>query len=94
MTKRVTPVTGLELVRERVQQLYDDTQRLSEEHSHRDDLYTTVGFSAQAEVLHTVLAIIDEEARGDSDRRTKMCPEAQWCDIHQVFGVHEAWDVT
>jgi hypothetical protein len=25
-------------------------------------------------------------------RRPKMCPEDQWCDIHKVFGVHEAWE--
>jgi len=62
MPRRITPVTDLERVRERVQQLYHETQRLSEAHSHGHDLYTTVGFSAAAEVLSSVLGIIDEEA--------------------------------
>ncbi len=61
MPQRITPVTDLERVRERVQELYADTQRLAEE-CRPGDLLTAVGFSAQAEVLNSVLAIISEEA--------------------------------
>lgn len=61
MTQRVTPVTDLERVREQVQELLADTQRLAEEYSRPGDMLATVGFSAQAEVLTSVLAIIDEE---------------------------------
>ncbi len=59
MTRRITPVTDLERVRERVENLLTGAQRFAESST---DPFTSVGFSAQAEVLNSVLAIIDEEA--------------------------------
>jgi hypothetical protein len=69
MTRRTTPVTDLERVRERVENLLAGAQRFAESST---DAFTSVGFSAQAEVLSTVIGIIDEEAAAGSDEVTPL----------------------